>query len=40
MLVLAEQNSFDLMSAIEDGEINAPEELFYRFGDQQERLTS
>lgn len=38
MLVLATQNSFDVMSAIEDGEINAPEELFFGFGEQQERL--
>jgi len=38
MLVLASQNAFDTMSAIEDGEINAPEELFYGFGEQQERL--
>ncbi|MGE0698157.1 MAG: hypothetical protein AB7O57_03600 [Hyphomicrobiaceae bacterium] len=38
MLVLASQNSFDVMSAIEDGEIQAPEQLFYGFGEQQERL--
>jgi len=38
MLVLATQNSFDVMSAIEDGEIDAPEELFFGFGEQQERL--
>lgn len=38
MLVLASQNSFDVMSAIEDGEIDAPEELFFGFGEQQERL--
>jgi hypothetical protein len=38
MLVLAAQNSFDVMSAIEDGEIDAPEELFFSFGEQQERL--
>lgn len=38
MLVLAWQNAFDVMSAIEDGEIQAPEELFYGFGEQQERL--
>ena len=37
-LVLATQNSFDVMSAIEDGEIDAPEELFFGFGEQQERL--
>ncbi len=38
MLVLAAQNSFDVMCAIEDGDINAPEELFYAFAEQQERL--
>jgi hypothetical protein len=38
MLVLASQNSFDVMAAIEDGEIDAPEALFYGFGEQQERL--
>ncbi|MFM1814550.1 MAG: hypothetical protein RLZ98_1245 [Pseudomonadota bacterium] len=38
MLVLAIHNSFATMSAIEDGEIVAPEELFYGFGEQQERL--
>ena len=38
MLVLAAQNSFDVMCAVEDGEINAPEELFFGFGEQQERL--
>jgi hypothetical protein len=38
MLVLASQNAFDVMSAVEDGEISAPESLFYGFGDCQERL--
>jgi len=38
MLVLASQNAFDVMSAIEDGEIQAPEQLFYGFGEQQDRL--
>lgn len=38
MLVLAAQNSFDVMTQIEDGDINAPEEVFYAFGEQQERL--
>lgn len=38
MLVLAAQNAFDVMTAIEDGDINAPEELFFAFGEQQERL--
>ncbi len=40
MLVLATQNSFDVMSAIEDGDIEAPEELFFGFGEQQERLNA
>lgn len=38
MLVLASQNAFDVMSAVEDGEIVPPEELFFGFGEQQERL--
>ena len=38
MLVLAAQNAFDVMWAVEDGEINAPEELYFGFGEQQERL--
>ena len=38
MLVLASQNAFDVMCAVEDGEINAPEELFFGFGEQQEQL--
>ena len=40
MLVLASQNAFDVMSAVEDGEIVAPEELYFGFGEQQERLNS
>ncbi|MFT3732642.1 MAG: hypothetical protein QM780_14685 [Hyphomicrobium sp.] len=38
MLVLAAQNAFDVMTAIEDGDIEAPEEIFFGFGEQQERL--
>jgi hypothetical protein len=38
MLVLASQNAFDVMAAVEDGEINAPEPLYFGFGEQQERL--
>lgn len=38
MLVLASQNAFDVMCAIEDGEITAPDQLFYGFGEQQDRL--
>jgi hypothetical protein len=38
MLVLASQNAFDVMASIEDGEIGAPEELYFGFGEVQERL--
>jgi hypothetical protein len=38
MLVLATQNAFDVMAAIEDGEIDAPEALLYEFGEIQEEL--
>lgn len=38
MLVLATQASFDTTNAIEDGEIEPPEDLFYKFGAAQEKL--
>ena len=38
MLVLASQSAFDVMCAVEDGEINAPEQIFFGFGEAQERL--
>ena len=38
MLVLAAQNAFDVMSAIEDGAVNAPDEVFHGFGEAQEQL--
>lgn len=38
MLVLATQNSFDAISAIEDGEIEAPESVFFGFAEAQEKL--
>jgi hypothetical protein len=38
MLVLASQAAFDVMSAVEDGEIDAPEQLYYGFGECQDRL--
>lgn len=38
MLVLASQNSFDVMCAIEDGTVDAPEDVFFRFGECQESL--
>ena len=37
-LVLAAQNAFDVMTAVEDGDIDAPEALFFAFGAEQERL--
>jgi hypothetical protein len=38
MLVLASQNAFDVMCAVEDGEINAPDTLYYGFGECQDKL--
>ena len=38
MLVLASQNAFDVMCAVEDGEITAPEEVYFGFGECQDRL--
>jgi hypothetical protein len=38
MLVLASRNAFDVMCAVEDGEIVAPEEVYFGFGECQERL--
>lgn len=38
MLVLASQNAFDVMCSIEDGALEPPDELFYGFGECQERL--
>ena len=38
MLVLAAQNSFEVMAAIEDGEIDPPDEIFYGFGEAQDKL--
>jgi hypothetical protein len=38
MLVLASQNAFDVMCAVEDGEVDAPETLYFAFGECQERL--
>ncbi len=38
MLVLASQNAFDVMSAVEDGEIDAPEEVFFGFAECQDAL--
>lgn len=40
MLVLASQSAFDVMSAVEDGEIDAPEAVYFGFGEQQERLNA
>lgn len=38
MLVLASQNSFEVMCAVEDGTIEAPEEIFFGFGECQDKL--
>ena len=38
MLVLASQSSFAILCAVEDGDIAAPEEIFFGFGEQQDRL--
>jgi hypothetical protein len=38
MLVLASQSAFEVMCAVEDGTVNAPEEIFFGFGDCQDRL--
>jgi hypothetical protein len=38
MLVLATQNAFDVMAAIEDDEIEAPEETLFAFGEIQDEL--
>lgn len=40
MLVLATQSSVDVMSAIEDGEIDAPEEVLNQFAGAQEQLNA
>ncbi len=38
MLVLASQSAFEVMCAIEDGTVEAPEEIFFGFGDCQDQL--
>lgn len=38
MLVLASQAAFDVMCAVEDGTIEAPEQIFYGFGECQDEL--
>lgn len=40
MLVLSSQNAFDVMCAVEDGEIDAPESIYFGFGEQQNKLNS
>jgi hypothetical protein len=40
MLVLAAQNAFEVMTAIDDGDIEAPEEIFFAFGGEQDRLNA
>lgn len=38
MLVVSSQASFEVMCAIEDGTVEAPEDLFFGFGECQDRL--
>lgn len=38
MLVLASQSAFEVMCAVEDGTVEAPEEIFFGFGECQDRL--
>lgn len=38
MLVLASQNAFETMCAIEDGTVEAPEKIYFGFGECQDRL--
>lgn len=38
MLVLAAQNAFEVMCAVEDGTVEAPEQVFFEFGECQDRL--
>lgn len=38
MLVLASQSAFEVMCAIEDGTVEAPEEIFFGFGECQDKL--
>lgn len=38
MLVIASQNSFEVMCAIEDGTVDAPEAIFFGFGECQDQL--
>lgn len=40
MLVLASQNAFDVMCAVEDGDLEPPEAVFFGLGEQQERLNA
>lgn len=38
MLVLASQSAFEVMCAVEDGTVDAPEAIFFGFGECQDRL--
>ncbi|MEM9026940.1 MAG: hypothetical protein AAGC70_01070 [Pseudomonadota bacterium] len=40
MMVLAAQNAVDVMAAVEDGEVNPPEDVFYAFGEAQDKLNA
>lgn len=38
MLVVASQTAFEVMCAVEDGTVEAPEDIFFGFGECQDRL--
>ena len=38
MLVLSSQSAFEVMCAVEDGTVEAPEDIFFGFGECQDRL--
>ncbi len=38
MMVLASQNAYEVMAAIEDGELDPPDEIFYGLGEAQDQL--
>ena len=40
MMVLASQNAYEVMAAIEDGELDPPDEVFYGLGEAQEQLNA
>ena len=40
MMVLASQNAYEVMAAIEDGELDPPDEVFYGLGEAQDQLNA